>query len=52
MVAEGLGMSFHRVTWPAADPSVRYGTWTKSESSRSRTHVRALARTGSRSTPG
>lgn len=31
MVAEGLGMSFRRITWPAADPSVRYGTWTKSE---------------------
>eukprot|EP00198_Chlamydomonas_reinhardtii_P003115 XP_001692451.1 predicted protein [Chlamydomonas reinhardtii] len=33
MVAEGLGMSFRRITWPAADPSVRYGTWTKMTSS-------------------
>ncbi|KAG2442096.1 hypothetical protein HYH02_009585 [Chlamydomonas schloesseri] len=31
MVAEGLGMSFHRVMWPAADPGVRYGTWTKND---------------------
>ncbi|KAG2422304.1 hypothetical protein HXX76_016129 [Chlamydomonas incerta] len=31
LVAEGLGMSFRRVTWPVADPNERYGTWTKND---------------------